>query len=85
MLEIRNSKVKFYKGHYLIVFYDKTDEILMYMFDNVRDILSFMGLAQTRDNVRKIDLYIIKALKRTDHVSRFLTGETLRLYIIDTN
>lgn len=85
MIQIRNSKIKFYKGHYLIVFYDRTDEVLMYMFDNVRDILTFMGLAHTKENSDKIHHYITRALRRDNHISRFLTGETLRLYIIDTN
>lgn len=84
MIEVRKGSQKLYKGHYFIVFYDE-DEYLKYMFDNVRDILKFMHKPITRDNVRKINIYIMRALRRDDHLTRFLTGETLRLYIIDTN
>lgn len=84
MIEVRRGTQKLYKGHYFIVFYDETDEYLKYMFDNVRDILKFMGKALTRENVQKVNLYIVRALKRDTHFTRFLTGELLRLYIIDT-
>ena len=38
----RNTR-SLYKGRFFLVFYDKSDENLKYMFDNVRDILKFMG------------------------------------------
>lgn len=84
MIEVRKGTQKLYKGHYFIVFYDQQDEYLRYMFDNVRDILKFMGKALTRENVLKINNYIVRALKRDTHLTRFLNGEPLRLYIIDT-
>ena len=85
MIEVRKGTQKLYKGHYFIVFYDKTDEYLMYMFDNARDILKFMGKKITRNNVTEINHRIARALKTDTHFTRFLTGEVLRVYIIDTN
>lgn len=71
-----------YKGKYFLVFYDKTDEELKYMFDNVRDILKFMGKALTRQNVNLINVEIYRALSSKEHFCRFLTGEVLRIYMI---
>lgn len=78
-----NNKTRsLYKGSYFLVFYDKTDEDLKYMFDNVRDILKFMGKPVTRLNVNRINVELYRALSSTEHFCRFLTGEVLRIYMI---
>lgn len=80
----RHGPHKFYKGEFFIVFYDKTDEYLMYIFDNVREILRFMGKPCTRTNVNLINNEIYRALKTDTHFTRFLTKkEVLRVYIIE--
>lgn len=76
---------RFYRGKYFIVFYDESDEQLRYMFDNVIEILKFIGKPITTDNVKKIDIYLYRALRRRDRLCRFLTGEALRVYLIDIN
>lgn len=85
MKEVRRGTFRLYKGSYFIVFYDKTDEYLKYMFDNARDILKFMGKAITRKNVNIVNNELYKALKTDTHFTRFLTGEVLRVYIIKTD
>ena len=77
------AKTQHYKGQYLIVFYDKHDEELRYTFDNVREILEFQKKAITRTNINLVNVEIYRALKTKEHFTRFLTGEILRLYIID--
>lgn len=76
---------KFYKGKYFLVFYDKTDEKLMYMFDNIREILKFQKKECTRQNFTKVAVELCRALKSEEHFIRFLTGEVLRVYIIDVD
>lgn len=76
---------KLYKGQYLIVFYDKTDEVLLHLFDNVHDILTFMGKKVTRNNVNAVNVMLYRALATETHFTRFLTGETMRVHLIDTN
>ena len=85
MKEIRHGTYKLYKGSFFIVFYDKADEEMKYMFDNVRDILMFMNRPITRKNVNIVNNELYKALKTDTHFTRFLTGEVLRVYIIKTN
>lgn len=71
-----------YKGKYFLVFYDKTDEELLYIFENVRDILKFMGKEITRQNVNRINVELYRALRSPEHFCRFLTGEVMRVYMI---
>lgn len=84
MIEVRRGTQKLYKGHYFIVFYDVHDEQLMYMFDNVREILNFMNRPLTRQNINLVNVELYRALKTNTHFTKFLTGENLRVYIIDT-
>lgn len=81
MKEVRRGTYKYYKGSFIIIFYDKTDEELMYMFDNVREILTFMNKPITRANVNLINNELYRALRSDTHFTRFLTGEVLRVYI----
>jgi hypothetical protein len=55
------------------------------MFDNVRDILKFMGQEVTRLNVNRINVKLYKALSSKEHFCRFLTGEVLRVYMISND
>lgn len=74
-----------YKGRFFLVFYDKHDEELKYMFDNVRDILKFMGQEVTRLNVNRVNVELYRALSSKEHFCRFLTGEVLRVYMISND
>lgn len=73
---------RYYKNSYFIVFYDKDDENLVYMFDNTREILNFIGKPVTRKNVLLLNTEIYRALKTDTHLTRFMNGEILRVYII---
>ena len=74
-----------YKGKYFIVFYDKTGEELLYMFDNVREILQFQGKPVTRQNINYVNVRLYRALKTDTHFVTFLTGEVMTVYIFDIN
>lgn len=82
MNDVRKGTHKYYKGSFFIVFYDKTDEYLLYIFDNVREILEYMKKPITRQNVNVINNELYRALKTETHFTRFLTNEILRVYII---
>lgn len=73
---------RLYKDRYFLVFYDKHDEELLYLFDNVRQILKFMGKEITRQNVNVVNNELYRAFRRTGNFTRFLTGETMRVYMI---
>lgn len=81
--EIRSGTHKLYKGKYFIVFYDKTDSELLYMFDNVREILAFQNKPITRQNVNLVNVELCRALKTETRFTRFLTGEVLKVFIIE--
>lgn len=79
----RTGSHKYYKGSFFIVFYDKDDEYLQYMFDNVREILKYLNKPITRYNVNLINNELYRALKTKTHFTRFLNNEILRVYIIN--
>ena len=80
---MRTGARKFYKGTSFIVFYDLSDEKLLYIFDNAREILKFQHKECTRANVNRVNVEIYKALRRTGHLTQFLDGRALRMYIIN--
>ena len=75
--------VKLYKNRYCLAFYDKTGEYLLQLFDNVAEILSFQKKELSRYNKQMIMLYLYRALKSKEHFCTFLTGEVMRVYLID--
>lgn len=77
------SRSRLYKSKYTIVFYDKTDTNFLYMFDNVWEILQFQGKPITRTNVNLVNVELCRALKTDTHFVKFLTGDIMRVYIID--
>lgn len=81
----RKGSHSMYKGRYFIVFYDKTGENLLYMFDNVREILKFQGKPLTRQNINYVNVRLYRALKTDTHFVTFLTDEVMRVYIFDEN
>lgn len=79
----RTGTYKKYKGKYFVVFYDKTGEDFKYAFDNVREILQFQGKEITRQNVNLVNVELYRALRSENHLTTFLTGKTLSVWIID--
>lgn len=83
--EPRTGSREYYRGKFFIAFYDKTDEVLLHMFNNVREILTFQGKEITRTNVNLINVELVRALKRDSRNCRFLTGEYMKVYLITTD
>lgn len=79
---MRSSK-QFYKGKYFIIFYDKTGEIPLYIFDNAREILKFQNKPITKQSINHVNVRLYRALKTDTHFVTFLTGEVMRVYIFD--
>lgn len=77
------KRERLYKEKFFIVFYDKTDTNLLYMFNNVREILEFQGKEATRRNVNLVNVELYRALRSETHFIRFLTGEMMKVFIIE--
>ena len=67
----------------MIVFYDKTDENIEYIFDNLCEILRFMKKPINDKNKNYINVMIYRALRTKTHFVRFLTNEILTVHLID--
>lgn len=72
----------FYKGKYFICFYDMNDSF-RFMFNNVREILKFKSKECSPKNIRIINVELYRALKSESHITKLLTGELMRVYIIN--
>ena len=77
-----SNRRRYYKGQFFIVFYDKNDEWLEYSFDNVREILKFMKRDINTRNINLVNVELYRALKSADHLTKFLTGDFLKVYAI---
>ena len=82
MKEVRSGPHKYYKGKYFLIFYDKTDEIPLYIFNNVREILTFKNKEANKYTVNQINQELYRALRSEEHFVTFLTGKVMRVYMI---
>lgn len=73
---------KFYKGRYIISFYDKTGEKFLYNFDNVNDILRFIGMEVTKENYSATMKKIYNATQKDPPTTNIL-GSLMTVYIVD--
>ena len=74
---------KLYKNKGFLAFYDEQGENILYMFDNVRQILAFQNKPITKNNVNLLNVELYRALRSDTHNIKFLTGEKMKVYVID--
>lgn len=61
----RIGSKEYYKGQYEISFYDRNAEEFIDSFNNVREILKWLGRPITRQNINEMNVHIYKCLKKT--------------------
>lgn len=76
-------KDRYYRGKYLIVFYDNDDETLLHEFDNIYGILEFKQLPPTPQNIKTMQCDLMRALKWRNHKTHCLTGKLMFVYLVD--
>lgn len=79
------DKVKYYKGKYTIAFYSYDTDELLYMFDNIKDIIEFQGRDTDTQTIVLTSVNLYRSLKRPDNKCRFLDGSKMRVYLIDND
>lgn len=82
-MKLNDEDVKYFKGRYCIVYYDKTDENCVAMFNNIWEICKYKKLEMIPKNytITKVELY--RALKRPGQITRMLNGKLMHVYLID--
>ena len=77
------DNIKYFKGKYIIVFFDWTDEWIEAMFNNIKEICEYkkLDINPKSYNLVKIELY--RALKRPNQTTRMLNGKLMHVYLID--
>lgn len=74
---------RLFKRKYIIVFYESDDDTFKYMFDNIREVCSFMGKKPTKQNLMRITADIVRSEKRWNHRTNLFRGQSLRVYLVD--
>ena len=77
------AKEKLFKGRYVIVFYDATDEWQIAMFDNIHQICKYKKLDYTPASYNLVKIELYRALRRPGNRTTMLTGETMHVYLVD--
>ena len=74
---------RLYKDRYVILFYERDDDTLKYMFDNVRQVCKELKWEINRRNLNIIQVNITRSLRRKNHQTNLFRGQCLRVYIVD--
>ena len=79
------DKRKYYKDKYVIVFYDETDNFIVGMFDNIKQICEYkkMDITLKSYNLVKIELY--RSLNKQNGSTRMLNGKKMYIHLMDKN
>lgn len=72
-----------YKGKYVLSFYEKDDETLKFIFDNLKDVCKELGWEVNKKNMNRIQVDIYRSLRRKNHQTNLFRGQCLRVYIVD--
>ena len=81
---MENDGIKYFKGHYCIVFYD-TDERFVSLFNNIWEICNYKQMESIPKNYTLVKVELYRALKRPEQTTRMLNGELMHVYLIDIN
>ena len=74
---------RLYKDRYVILFYERDDDTLKYMFDNIRQVCKELKWELNRRNLNIIQVNITRSLRRKNHQTNLFRGQCLRVYIVD--
>lgn len=80
---MNDEEVRLYKKKYIVAIYDRDDETLRYLFDNLTEMCKTLGWEVNRKNMNRIQVNMYRALKRPDHRLNLFRGQGYRVYIID--
>lgn len=79
---IENAE-KLYKGKYILAFYEKDDDTLAFIVNNLRDVCKKLGWEVNRKNMNYIQVDIYRSLRRQNHQTNLFRGKCYKVYIID--
>jgi hypothetical protein len=80
---VNDEDERLYKKKYIIAIYDRDDETLKYLFNNLTEMCEALGWEVNRKNMNRIQVNMYRALKRPDHRFNLFRGQGYRVYIVD--
>ena len=76
------EKIKYFKGRYVISFYDSNDEYLECVFDNIHEICRYKNLDNSPESYNLVKIELYRALKRAGNRTTML-GKSMRVHLVD--
>lgn len=80
---MENQKESYYRGRYVIVFYEKDDDTFKFMFNNIRELCKYLGWELNKRNLNRLQVNIFRSLQRYNHQTNLFKGQCLKVYIVD--
>lgn len=80
---MRNDDEKLYKNRYVLAIYDRDDDTLKYLLDNLKELCKTLGWEVNRKNMNRVQVNVYRALKRPDHQTNLFRGQCYKIYIVD--
>lgn len=74
---------RLYKKKYVIAIYERDDETLKYLFNNLTELCEALGWEVNRKNMNRIQVNMYRALKRPNHQFNLFRHQGYRVYIVD--
>ena len=74
---------KLYKNKYVLAVYERDDDTLRYLFDNLKELCEVLGWEVNRKNMNRVQVNVYRALKRPDHQINLFRGQCYKIYIVD--
>ena len=74
---------KLYKKKYILAFYEKDDDTLAFIVNNLIEVCKKLGWEVNKKNMNYIQVDIYRSLRRPNHQTNLFRGKCYKVYIID--
>lgn len=74
---------RLYKTKYVLAFYEKDDDTLVFIANNCIEICKRLGWKVNKRNMNYIQVDIYRSLRRSNHQTNLFRGKCYKVYIID--
>lgn len=74
---------RLYKKKYVLAFYERDDDTLAFLADNLVEVCERLGWEVNKKNMNYIQVDIYRSLRRSNHQTNLFRGRCYKVYIVD--